>query len=508
VKTPVNMAGFSFVIVLFCSPVLFAQSPQPVTGLSAATPNPVEGCLTGAVRDLKERLALTPRQPGLEMINVSIWPEYVCYFSTSPLRAQLLGKAEESRLDKQAGSGNNTSGSTSAVSKGSAPSLLGFALEHGGLTQSSDGNTITFRGNVTNSIAALRNSSYVGSYELVQKDPLLRELSKISFGISFDASSSQTSNAQGFAPSANNLSGFSTKYQVLNHRDPRDHRWYPNWATVEQERLRLAKALLHLDAAAKSNPDYKTWEALAVKTLSNLSSVSSDEDIRRALESLGDAFRDLLLSNDPVMQRNVRDVTSQTTTYLSVEKDILDTIRTSTVVTVEYNYDRQRTPNNLNVVATQANQTIPSLSKINLVIEKGVRGVSSPEFTFNAGVTLFDSSGAKRGVVRDYCASAQVDIPLKEITNVGRPVLSFSGEFLGLLEEPIGQKVTLNGVTIDRRGNIGLFQTKLSIPIKDSGVKIPVSFTYASRTELVKEKDVRGNIGITFDLDTLFSKAK
>jgi hypothetical protein len=102
----------------------------------------------------------------------------------------------------------------------------------------------------------------------------------------------------------------------------------------------------------------------------------------------------------------------------------------------------------------------------------------------------------------------QFDLPLKEIQNVGRPAISFSGQFLALLEEPLGQKVTLNGVTISRTGNIGVFQAKLSIPIKDSGVKIPVAFTYASRTELVKEKDVRGNIGITFDLDSLFAKAK
>ena len=67
---------------------------------------------------------------------------------------------------------------------------------------------------------------------------------------------------------------------------------------------------------------------------------------------------------------------------------------------------------------------------------------------------------------------------------------------------------TLNGVTIDRRGNLGTVQAKLSIPVHDSGVKIPIAFTYANRTELIKEKDVRGNIGITFDLDSLFSRAK
>jgi hypothetical protein len=91
---------------------------------------------------------------------------------------------------------------------------------------------------------------------------------------------------------------------------------------------------------------------------------------------------------------------------------------------------------------------------------------------------------------------------------VGRPVLSFSGEFLSLLEEPLAQKVMINGVTVNRRGNMDLLQTKLSIPLKDCGVKIPISLTSALRTELVKESDECGNIGITLDLDALFSKPK
>ncbi len=44
--------------------------------------------------------------------------------------------------------------------------------------------------------------------------------------------------------------------------------------------------------------------------------------------------------------------------------------------------------------------------------------------------------------------------------------------------------------------------------VKGSGVKVPVSFTLANRTELIKEKEVRGTIGVTFDFDSLFSKPK
>ena len=57
-------------------------------------------------------------------------------------------------------------------------------------------------------------------------------------------------------------------------------------------------------------------------------------------------------------------------------------------------------------------------------------------------------------------------------------------------------------------GDIGLGQVKLTIPIKGTGVKIPLSITFSNRTEAIMEKEVRGNFGITFDLDTLFSKFK
>jgi hypothetical protein len=55
------------------------------------------------------------------------------------------------------------------------------------------------------------------------------------------------------------------------------------------------------------------------------------------------------------------------------------------------------------------------------------------------------------------------------------------------------------------QGHIGFFQAKLTIPLKDSGVKVPLSVTASNRTELINEKDVRGSIGLTLDLDTFMS---
>ena len=55
------------------------------------------------------------------------------------------------------------------------------------------------------------------------------------------------------------------------------------------------------------------------------------------------------------------------------------------------------------------------------------------------------------------------------------------------------------------KGHIGIGQAKLTIPLGNS-IKMPIAFTYANRTELITATEVRGNIGFTFDLDSLFMR--
>ena len=67
---------------------------------------------------------------------------------------------------------------------------------------------------------------------------------------------------------------------------------------------------------------------------------------------------------------------------------------------------------------------------------------------------------------------------------------------------------SLNGYgrpTLTEKGHIGVFQTKLEFPAANNSVRIPLSLTVANRTELIKESDVRGQIGVSFNLDTLFA---
>lgn len=502
-------------LVIFCAAPIYPQAQGPSSIPAPGAVHEAPDCLGGTVKDIKNAFGRADKaeaRKGAERI-VQRWPVYICQFTADPIRPKLLAQAEQKRQDKQPGATSNSSGTTSLVSKGSSPWLLGFALEHGGLAQTTNGNTITFRGNVANSIRALLGSTYLGSYHLGENDPLVQGLAKLSFGVSFDSSSNQPSTAQGFTPSNNNFSGFSAKYDIYNHRDPRDKKYRAKWnGLAGNQGVALAGRIANLDQIITET--YKTtfdqWNGPVFKAVNALPDNPSDDQIRKVVQDAADSFRQLFWDL-PKVKDAVGYVTSSMSSFLAEQDITLEEIRGTPLVTVEYNYTRQLTTNNQIIAATQPNQRIPSLSNINLVLEKGFRGANAPELTFNAGGTWFNSSdpmNPKRGRVRDYRASVELDVPLKEIQNLGRPVLSFSGQFLALVNEPLGQKVMLNAVTIDRRGNLGVFQTKVSIPIKDSGVKIPISFTYATRTELVKEKDARGNIGITFDLDTLFSKPR
>jgi len=46
----------------------------------------------------------------------------------------------------------------------------------------------------------------------------------------------------------------------------------------------------------------------------------------------------------------------------------------------------------------------------------------------------------------------------------------------------------------------------LTVPVKGAGVKVPLSVTFANRTDLIKERVVRANVGLTYDLDTIFAR--
>lgn len=64
----------------------------------------------------------------------------------------------------------------------------------------------------------------------------------------------------------------------------------------------------------------------------------------------------------------------------------------------------------------------------------------------------------------------------------------------------------INGLLPAIQGHLGAFQVKLSIPGGKSGVRVPIGFTAATRSEVFNKPDYRAHVGLSFDLDALFAK--
>ncbi len=408
-----------------------------------------------------------------------------------------LTAAEEARTDKQVGGGPQNDGSTSLVVKGSAPTFLGMAVENGALTQSISGTTLTFRGNPLGIIQALANKGYLQSYRDTENNTFLRVLRPLSFSFSFDTSrgNDQTNTSPGTTPPSmpnvftadrQQLSQVTARYEFFNERDPRNKKYTKDWedflASSGQGLTRdvsaVFKSMRDEDAALEQ------WYEQANAVVKAASADTVEQVIKQQ-------FAQLPVNNlSPTTIENLKTLEQSFEGYLTKRKELLDKIAEGGIVAFEYTNTR--------------NVNGPNLSNFLVIAEKGAGG--NIDATFNGSLTIHDklTMGITRRV-RDFQFAGQVDAKIGNILNSGDLIFFASGRYERLLEDaldPTGMAV------METKGNIAVGQMGIKIPIKGTGFRIPISFSFANRTELIKEKEIRGNIGFTFDLDALFSNIK
>ena len=485
------------------------------TAVLALTLHLLGNCLWGQ-EPIQKLVAQVKAQSGSTRTALIKAPiTYAEYLAAHAVQQQVSSTVEQQRLDKQVGGTSSSGSGTSATSTGSVPWIFGFAVEHGALTQSVENNTLVFRGNIANAIKAIKVKDYIESYRLGQDNIFVRNLSKLSYSISFNTGQSGTGVGQGGAGSqssgsaTNTLAGYSFHFDIYNRRDPRDRKWTGAWNDLLGPQLQnVVDGWGTFDDLIDRHPSEKAlWDSYIQTQLTLLPvATTDDQTIRDFMTKVSGKFVEIF-GDIPEIKNQAAAIGKLLVTYGQQKGNVLQKIAHSPVVSIEYNNIRQSAQQlaagSQNISVTSP---VPDLSNVNLIA--GFYFVANSQLTVNASTTFFNSrpSGSTVGIVRDYRLSAQLDIPLPEIAKLGAPTLTFSGLFLSLRAEPLGQQVLVNGVAVTRTGNIGLMQAKVSIPIKGSGVKIPISLTVSNRSELVKEKDVRGSIGVTLDLDSIFSK--
>jgi hypothetical protein len=471
---------------------LYKRQPKTFSLVDRYVCNLIESITTRKVGDQARGVQANPLG-GLDLD--ADFSRLVIIMEAKKGRAEELVRAEESRVDKQTGSESSSSGSTSLVTKGNVPAILGFAVENGGLTRDVDGTTVTFRGNPVGLAKALAGKGLIGGFDT--DDAMARFFRRFSFGVSFDTERGQQPGV--FIGSKQQLSGFSGRAVLYDKRDPRRGEYKQDWenflATSAQDFLAAdddtRAVMLNTEGANFAKPVWNdpalvkwyddTQRALAGASPSDVESVFIERLNQLPLDDLAPDTVNALAAFETTFKIYLRD-----------RDTLLKKVGKAGVVTFDY--------------SNQRNVNSPNLSNFKLIGEKGFSN-GRVDLTGNASFTIFDSKPAipNVGRVRDIQAALQLDGTFGSAAKTGVFVLSFAYKYQRMTEDAM---TPAGFVMPDTKGVINVGQLKLTVPIKGLGIRLPISLTFANRTELIKEKEVRGNFGFTFDLDTIFAKFK
>ncbi len=132
------------------------------------------------------------------------------------------------------------------------------------------------------------------------------------------------------------------------------------------------------------------------------------------------------------------------------------------------------------------------------------------DLTTNASMTFYNETELlPEGIdaFRDAALSVQFDYRLGELLS-GRMFLWSDALRYARLQSTLTtiageNEVSMAAFTAEGVNQI-VVQTMLSIPVSDSGVKIPLSLSRANQSDLIEESHLRGNFGVTLDLDSVF----
>lgn len=424
--------------------------------------------------------------------------EIVKLLIAKKMAPQYLIEASEARLDKQLGASSVNGVSPNLVTHGGVPFILGLAVENGGLTQTGNDTAITFRGNPVGLINAFKTKGFMEMVKESESDPLQRFLKKTSFAFTFNTTRGREPGV--FTGSSQQLASVSARIELINKRVPT--LYIKDWENfLGNEAKRLTRTIQD-NTPKLVDPNTLEWRDRALrnwaaKTQADLTA-ASDAEVSGVLQA---ALNNLPVDDlEPNTISALTDIANALDAYQTGRESIVDRINNGTVLTFEYLNKRE------------VNQ--PDTSNFMIIAEKGTAG-GRVNFTFNGSLTIFNNMTSLRNFVaanptlpqprrvRDFQFAGGMDIPFGNMQEFGKFVFFASGKYERLLENAIDD---LGLILPNTTGDIAHLQLGLKIPIAKSGFKIPVSVTFANRTELIKENTVKGNFGFSLDLDTIFSK--
>ncbi len=425
---------------------------------------------------------------------------------------------QNDRNDVQTGSSSSSSGTTSLASKGVAAQLLSLATENGALTRTQNATVSTFRGNPTGIARLLKGSEvfpYCAIYDRGCESGLARLLDGASFSVSFNTMPSNGSPPSTATATTNNsqvlniasskqLEGWGVRYDFHVRKKPAEIA--KNYASQFNDTIRKAGqayAVAVQTLLLKIPQDQlSTWQAKYVSLLRSDATADKGE-FTKALSGAVEDLAALAEKADPNFKSESDLVIAKMSSYFVSRDKALDDYVNK--VTFSLSYD--------NVLP--ANE--PNQSSAKFILSAHPKVV---QITGNGTIEWYDQilhSNVSR--LRDAQLALEFDHTYGKTDAAVNPTLSAGYYFQymvdnGLLTLPStalapGTSIPLPGNAselLNTKGAIHLGQVKVTFKVRNSGVNFPLAFTFSNRTDLIKGTDVRGNFGLTYNLDSLFAK--
>jgi hypothetical protein len=390
---------------------------------------------------------------------VSLAQQNLTDYVESRILANIKARVDQTDPTKQSETPAAAANSTSLVERSSAPDLVGFGLDFLNLSDSSSADkksatpkTMTF-------------SAYALKSLLANEDPLDPEI--------YNANQKWRDVS------------FTLGYEVPENTDDRDPIIGVKWLAYngrdvsnKNNEAELGKIQTALDQASRGTAaiidDTRLYLFFSLKRRGKLpTGVATPEEFERKALSTTD-FPTILSMLTDDEKKAVDQVISK---YISAFVN-LDAVSKKVVSTI-----RSRPQLALQFTTTQRKGMRPDEYSGILTFDKGM-GTSSMtmngSFVYKNNRIGRDSRGGK--------FAAGFHMPLQGF----RP-LDYNDPLLLSVEADV---TALTGTTPMYRA-----QARLTIPFtKLPGVEIPISVSVANRTEFVKEKEVKGKFGITFDV--------
>ena len=458
----------------------------------------------------------------------------------------LVDRAESVRAAlQQNGTSTGSGNTTSLVSKGTTAQVLSVASEYGAMTQATSGQTVTLSGSLGGIPTALTRNGILSNCGGINlpgsvciSNKTVNGLNRVSYGVSFNASgasqtvagtttSSSGSAAQPatFTASNNTLSSATAKFVIL----PGAEATIGDTVTAINKLSPTANPLSGVPAAelSKASADFNDladrdklltgangWRAATAKKILAAGPAGAVQAWLQQAAALMDALCPATAPDTcrSSLLKELGEYAVFVNGYKAGVNAYVESLRKAPLLTFEYDLNRPASE--------------PTNSTFRLIGQTILGGWT---LTFNGAGSIYNSTPSSSipgaGLLRDFQIAGETSYDfskMKKSSLLGHSTGSLAYYFQdqtspAILNVTPGQPasgVTITGLpstatqVFAQKGNIDIVQGKFTYSPGSSSISLPVSVTWSNRTELVTSSMWRGQIGISYDFDSLFGGSK